>query len=248
MSGFVYIWRDRKHSRHYIGSHWGSPDDGYICSSRWMKSAYKRRPHDFKRRILKIITTSRTDLIEEEDRWLKMIKPSEKTKQYYNLYLGAQKLWSLDKTCNIGQKISRSKRAKALTRLNNTGSRLTEAQKKIKYGSWNVGRVDTKEVRERKSKMMKQKWANGEIKRAWKGHTEEHKAHLSAIKKGRRLSDATMAAQIKKCSKTWQVTPPNGEPFIITNLKEYARNNGLYDCAMKKTCGHKGYKAVILAA
>lgn len=54
-SGFVYIWRDRKHKRYYIGSHWGTPDDGYICSSPWMRQAYKHRPLDFKRRVLNIV-------------------------------------------------------------------------------------------------------------------------------------------------------------------------------------------------
>ena len=50
--GFVYIWRDRKHARYYIGSHWGTEDDGYVCSSFWMKQAYKLRSEDFRRRIL----------------------------------------------------------------------------------------------------------------------------------------------------------------------------------------------------
>ena len=50
--GFVYIWRDRKHKRYYVGSHWGTETDQYICSSSWMKNAYKRRPQDFKRRVV----------------------------------------------------------------------------------------------------------------------------------------------------------------------------------------------------
>lgn len=35
--GFVYIWFDRKHHRFYIGCHWGHEEDGYICSSNWMR-------------------------------------------------------------------------------------------------------------------------------------------------------------------------------------------------------------------
>ena len=49
--GFVYIWRDRKHNRYYVGSHWGHTGDGYICSSSWMKQAYKRRPDDPNERL-----------------------------------------------------------------------------------------------------------------------------------------------------------------------------------------------------
>lgn len=84
--GFVYIWFDRKHKRYYIGSHWGTEDDGYICSSSWMKQAYKRRPNDFKRRILSLIYTCRKDLLEEEYYWLSMIKKEElKGIRYYNI-------------------------------------------------------------------------------------------------------------------------------------------------------------------
>jgi hypothetical protein len=50
--GIVYLWFDRKKKRYYLGAHWGTENDGYVCSSKWMKSAYKRRHQDFKRRIL----------------------------------------------------------------------------------------------------------------------------------------------------------------------------------------------------
>ena len=55
MYGFVYIWRDKKHNRFYIGSHWGTIDDGYVCSSTWMKRSYLRRPGDFKRKIISMV-------------------------------------------------------------------------------------------------------------------------------------------------------------------------------------------------
>jgi len=85
--GFVYIWRDRKHNRYYVGSHWGTEDDGYVCSSSWMTQAYLRRPEDFKRRILKKVTTNRKDLFAEEDRYLAMMKTEElKGPRYYNIH------------------------------------------------------------------------------------------------------------------------------------------------------------------
>lgn len=82
--GFVYIWFDRKHKRYYLGSHWGFENDGYICSSNWMRDSYKRRPEDFKRRILAIIKTNREDLYEKEFTFLKLIKDEELGKRYYN--------------------------------------------------------------------------------------------------------------------------------------------------------------------
>lgn len=83
--GFVYIWRDRKHKRYYIGAHWGSEDDGYICSSNWMKRSYQRRPEDFKRRILKSKISSKQHMFEEENKWLNLVKQHELGKKYYNL-------------------------------------------------------------------------------------------------------------------------------------------------------------------
>lgn len=82
--GFVYIWFDTKHKRYYVGRHWGTETDGYICSSRWMKISFKRRPNDFKRRIVAKVYSSVQDLIIEEQRWLDMIKQEELGNRYYN--------------------------------------------------------------------------------------------------------------------------------------------------------------------
>jgi hypothetical protein len=91
--GFVYIWRDRKHNKYYVGCHWGFEDDGYICSSRWMIKSYKRRPTDFKRRILTRNIISRAELFKEEFRYLNMIKPNEIKSRYYNLNIKATGHW-----------------------------------------------------------------------------------------------------------------------------------------------------------
>lgn len=83
--GFIYIWLDRKKKRYYIGSHMGSIDDGYICSSNWMRNTYKRRPQDFRRKILYLHKSAdRSSLLQEENRWLQMIKPEELKTKYYN--------------------------------------------------------------------------------------------------------------------------------------------------------------------
>jgi hypothetical protein len=85
MSGFVYVWFDKAKKMYYVGSHWGSEEDGYICSSVWMNRAYSKRPFDFKRKIVSKISSSREDMIIEERRWLNMIKDEELRKRYYNL-------------------------------------------------------------------------------------------------------------------------------------------------------------------
>ena len=43
--GFIYIWYDNFRKMYYIGRHWGTEDDGYICSSNRMRDAYRRRPN-----------------------------------------------------------------------------------------------------------------------------------------------------------------------------------------------------------
>ena len=88
--GFIYIWRDWKHRRFYIGCHWGTEDDGYICSSNWMRAAYRKRKEDFKRRILRKNILSIKEMFLEEKKWLSMIKKEEMSSysnkpRYYNL-------------------------------------------------------------------------------------------------------------------------------------------------------------------
>lgn len=95
--GFIYLWYDRKHKRFYIGSHWGTENDGYICSSKWMRRSYRRRPEDFKRKIISIIRTTKIDLLAEEERWLGMIPDEQLGKRYYNLIKTASNLrWHAD--------------------------------------------------------------------------------------------------------------------------------------------------------
>lgn len=82
--GIVYLWFDRKHKRYYLGSHWGTENDGYICSSRWMRNSYKRRPQDFKRRILLKNISNEIHTRKAEHKLLQMIKSEELGIKYYN--------------------------------------------------------------------------------------------------------------------------------------------------------------------
>lgn len=52
MEAFVYCWTDKKNHKLYIGSHKGSIDDGYVCSSKHMMKEYEKRPEDFSRQIV----------------------------------------------------------------------------------------------------------------------------------------------------------------------------------------------------
>jgi hypothetical protein len=255
MSGFVYIWYDRKHKRFYIGSHWGREDDGYICSSSWMKKAYAKRPEDFKRRILARVASSYQDLLNEEIRWQSMIKPEEfavrngkdTTKvRYYNFRVhGAH--WTTDsiKTKTVGERISVIKRLRSQERRLETGDPLTPAQR-AHVTTVNVGRTHTEEWKEESSKRLKDQWDSGVRSRE---RSEETRKKISESKKGR-WSEAQQAAVERnaaivadKISKDWKVTSPSGEEFLVRNLKKFCLERGLANTNITKPSGSKGWHA-----
>ena len=99
--GFVYIWFDSWRKMYYVGCHWGREDDGYLCSSKRMRDAYRRRPQDFKRRILKRVYDSKENLLLEEHLVLSKIKNKELGKKYYNLTNHKNDHWFSDLNKNL---------------------------------------------------------------------------------------------------------------------------------------------------
>jgi hypothetical protein len=85
--GFVYIWLDTKRKMFYIGSHYyGQRKRAYVCSSRWMKNAFFKRPDDFRRRLLYVMFQgTREELQSIEQKWLDFIKDEELGVRYYNI-------------------------------------------------------------------------------------------------------------------------------------------------------------------
>lgn len=149
--GFVYLWRDRKHKRYYIGSHWGTENDGYVCSSQWMRRAYLRRPEDFRRHIL-FRCNNKPDLLQEEYRWLMFTKPEEiRGPRYYNLSRGKIGHWSAqDYEKGVKKRIS-SETKKAMSR--------PEIREKmlLSYAARDWSQTD--ETRKRRSDSMKKTMA-----------------------------------------------------------------------------------------
>lgn len=93
-NGYIYIWLDTKLNWFYIGGHKGLTGDRYICSSKTMMNAYRKRPETFKFRILEYVTGSTLDIRKAEQKWLDKIKSSELlntknlkegTVKYYNV-------------------------------------------------------------------------------------------------------------------------------------------------------------------
>lgn len=175
--GFVYIWRDRKHKRYYIGSHWGTPDDGYICSSTWMRNSYKRRPEDFKRKILHDEIKDRKILYETEQYWFNFIKQEEIGKRYYNLTRTAGYHWSSDseKSLTIRQKISKCHKGKTVTK-----------ETRAKISASNKGKTKAPFSEEHKNNLSLS--AKGNTKIPW---TEERKKEARLIRMGKKHTEET---------------------------------------------------------
>jgi len=163
--GFVYIWYDRKHKRFYIGCHWGTEDDGYICSSNWMRDAYRRRPEDFKRKTIMKVQTNIKDLLTEEHKWLSLIKDEELGKKYYNLRKHHWSHWSTDENSRktVGQKISASPNRNENISKGNTGKVRTEEAKQ-KYRELNKKQFENPEQREMRRQKTIEQWKNPEFR------------------------------------------------------------------------------------
>lgn len=179
--GFVYIWFDKKHKRFYVGCHWGNESDGYICSSRWMRQSYRRRPDDFKRRVLTRIYSNRYDLLLEEGKWLQMIPEDLLGKRYYNLTNYVNGHWTTDpnKRLTIGQKIAKANKG----RISPTkGVPLSEEHKQKLSVYWKGKPKDyirSEETRIKISTNSKRLQAEGRIGMSGKQHSEATKQKMS---------------------------------------------------------------------
>jgi len=196
--GFVYLWYDRKSKRFYIGSHWGTYDDGYICSSRWMRNAYRRRPHDFKRRIVSQKIQDRKSLLIEEHRWLQLIPVHQLGKRYYNLTNHLNGHWAAnsEKYKGVSEKISNTMRARhqdpeyqkifkegrVKAAIANTGKQRDGEYRKF-ITEFHNNR--SKETREKISKNNKRLHAEGKIGMRGRNHTNETKSKQSEAAKNR---------------------------------------------------------------
>jgi hypothetical protein len=210
--GFVYIWRDRKHKRYYIGCHWGTVDDGYICSSSWMKQAYKIRPHDFKRRILKT-NIPRQEILAEEFKWLSLIKPEELKIKYYNLNIHHFGHWTTDpdKLLTIGEKISKKNKENP------------------DWGSWSKGKVNSEETRKKMSESKKGKPSPNK----GKPMSDDQKRKISETKKEQYLVGEnsphygkTFSEEHKKKLSEWQKGYKRGPMSEETKAKISKANSG----------------------
>lgn len=200
--GFVYIWYDRKYNRYYIGSHWGTENDKYVCSSNSMRDAYRRRKFDFKRRIISRVYTNRQDLLNEEQRWLDMISRKDFGCRYYNKNSKVHfySWWANQsvkaevalkiKNSGAGEKISKALKGKYVGEKHHAfGKPRTEEwiqNFKDNHPRPNLGKVWDRDIVEKRAKSTKASWAN---------QSPEKKRQISAERKSRRHTPETKEKQ-----------------------------------------------------
>jgi hypothetical protein len=71
-----------------------------------MRDAYRRRPDDFKRRIIKTNILGKKETFIEEQRYLGFIKPEEIKSRYYNLNTNLKHFLTFENEIDIRNKIS----------------------------------------------------------------------------------------------------------------------------------------------
>ena len=209
-TGFIYIWYDSRRKMYYIGCHLGEENDGYICSSNRMRDAYRRRPKDFKRRILKR-NIIKTELLTEEHKWLSMILDEELGKKYYNLHKHHFGHWSNNEEMKrtIGQKISSSPYRAIRIGLANKGKK--PAQKTLDA---NIQKLKGKSYEEihgpEKAAIIKEKISN-----AGKGKKHNDAARKKMSEKAKQRNRRSMSEDTKlKISESLKKSYKNGKRKI----------------------------------
>ena len=221
--GFIYIWFDRKHKRYYVGSHWGNEDDGYICSSSWMKRAQRLRPQDFRRRLLQRIYTNRKDLMEVESRWLHLIKEEELGNRYYNLYNRDVGHWADDPLQNaaIGTRISAGKKRAFQKRIAETGEAFSE-EHRARIAASNTGKKQSIDRVSKKAAALAKAHAEGRhAGMRGKTMTEEHRRKISDGNTGKVISVEQREKIAKGNSKRHTITYLDGTVESIHGLKAF---------------------------
>lgn len=105
IEAFVYCWTDHKTQKLYVGSHKGSIDDGYICSSKYMMKEYTIRPQDFTRQI--VAEGKFQDIRKLEEVILKSVNAAL-NEQFYNKHNNDGKFYNTSHNEDTKKKISKS--------------------------------------------------------------------------------------------------------------------------------------------
>ena len=232
--GFIYRWYDKKRDMKYIGCHWGTEDDGYICSSPRMRKAYRRRKDDFSKEVLKT-NIERESLLLEEYKFLKEIPKEELGKKYYNLHNHHFGHWTTDenKRLSIGEKISKTQKQKGI---------IPPSRKGATYESKLKGKPGTPHTEESKEKLRQ-----AQLGRKHSGENilkmSKPRKNTENMKKPRQTTENMKAINNPNCSKKLnfdiatqiRLDKENGDSYSIISKRYKISNSTAWDIVSNKT-------------
>lgn len=136
---FLYCWTDKKYNKLYVGIRKGSPNDGYICSSKLMLQEYNERISDFSRIIIASGTYS--DLLTLEAKILKS-SDAKHNPDFYNMHNGDGKFYNKQHTKETKSKITGRPKGGTSWNKGLKGYKVgpCSEERKIKIGNANRGR------------------------------------------------------------------------------------------------------------
>lgn len=190
MEAFVYCWTDKKTNMLYVGSHKGSTDDGYICSSKYMLEEYNKRPEDFSRQIVAEGTLS--DIRKLETKILQAVNAAL-NEQFYNRHNSDEKFYLKNHTELSKRKIAEKHKGRVR-------KDLSERNKKGMS-------------KESIEKMVSSRRANGSYDREsnpmfGRSHSNESKIKMSLSRKGKNKSpksEETKKKMSEARKKYWEI-------------------------------------------
>lgn len=138
MEAFVYCWTDKKTNMLYVGSHKGSADDGYVCSSKYMLEEYNKRPEDFSRQI--VAESNFEECLILETKILKSVN-AKLNENFYNMHNGDGNFYKKYTTIETRKKISNTHKNKVLSEEHklNISLGLKKSEKFKNYDKRNFG-------------------------------------------------------------------------------------------------------------
>ena len=261
-TGFVYIWFDKKKNWFCIGSHIGDIEDGYTSSSKMFLKSYKKRPTDFKRRILYYHNSDHKTLLEKEQFYLDKIKFNElwskeniklNTCKYYNIKPIASGL-----SGKIASDLRKNyfKSEKGLEWKKILSDRF-KSNNPCKIGNipWNKGKqcisisegkkknkkVYTEEERKLQSEKTKQLWSQGVFNnRPMPTKEIIEKRRRIQLSQNRKQTDYQKSKAEKVNSCIWEVYFLDNHIEIVENLSKWCRDRNLDQRNLSKTSGYNG--------
>lgn len=194
-----------------------------------MRNAYRKRPNDFRRRILETDITDRQVLLERESYWLSFISHRELGKRYYNLHNHKKNHWTANPLhqATVSEKISKAwtpQRRAAMSELKRMSNPMHNSNAVSKVADKNRGR---------------KAWNKGTTR------TELQRAHQSMVMSGRQ--SPTKGIPNDRVAHSYLVTTPLGDQILVNNLNTFCKENQLWVTHMRLVASgrkrqYKGFK------